>query len=296
MTRYAPLWQQAGSYAASLDRSLLNTIWPSGGGVGAAVTAVAGTMTVSVAPGTVVVPLQAGQGCALCRWDAAEVPPVLAAAPPSGQSRIDVICVQVRDNALDSGGNNDFVFAVVTGTPAASNPATPATPVNAYAVANVTVPGAAANLNSAAIAAKVIPLGGFISEIWQVTSQAFPNTASQAVWWDSPPPYPLGFPGNGNIFVCPVAGRYHVDAVVTWDRLNSYTLASVYKNGSMYRRGPSLTTTQGTYGSSPGALVSCTLVCAAGDTLQIQALTAAAANTDAVNQQRTWATFAYLGP
>jgi hypothetical protein len=150
MTRYAPLWQQGGSYAASLDRGLLSTLWPQGGATGGVVTAVNNTMTVSVAPGTVVAPLQAGQGVALCRWDAAEVV-TIAAAPPSGQSRVDVVVAQVRDNALDSGGNNDFVFSAVTGTPAASNPTTPATPTNAYAVANVTVPGAAANLNAATI-------------------------------------------------------------------------------------------------------------------------------------------------
>ena len=30
MTRYAPLWQQAGSYPASVDRGLLSTLWPAG--------------------------------------------------------------------------------------------------------------------------------------------------------------------------------------------------------------------------------------------------------------------------
>jgi hypothetical protein len=152
MTRYAPLWQQGGSYAASVDRGLFSTLWPSGGVSGGAVTAVANTMTVSVAPGTVAVVLQAGQGVALCRWDAAEVPPALAAAPPAGQSRIDVVVAQVRDNALDAGGNNDFVFNVVTGTPAATGSQTvPATPTNAYAMANVLVGPSIANLNTATI-------------------------------------------------------------------------------------------------------------------------------------------------
>jgi hypothetical protein len=152
MTRYAPLWQQGGSYAASVDRGLFSTLWPAGGVSGGAVTAVANTMTVSVAPGTVAVVLQAAQGVALCRWDAAEVPPALAASPPSGQSRIDVIVAQVRDNALDAGGNNDFVFATVTGTPATTGSQTvPATPTNAYAMANVLVGPSIANLNAAPI-------------------------------------------------------------------------------------------------------------------------------------------------
>ncbi len=34
MTRYAPLWQQAGSYPAQLDRSLLGALWPAGGALG----------------------------------------------------------------------------------------------------------------------------------------------------------------------------------------------------------------------------------------------------------------------
>ena len=150
MTRYAPLWQQAGSYPAQLDRSLLGALWPVGGASGAAATAVANTMTVSLPPGAVAVPLAPGQGSALCRWDAAEVV-TLDAAPPSGQSRIDVIVAQVRDTAIDAGPNTDFIFAVVKGTPAASAPAAPATPANAYAMYAVTVPGAAANLNGATI-------------------------------------------------------------------------------------------------------------------------------------------------
>jgi hypothetical protein len=150
MTRYAPLWQQAGSYAATLDRSLIGALWPGGGASGGAVTASATTMQVTAAPGVVAVPLQSGQGSALCRWDANEVP-TLPAAPPSGQSRIDLVIVQVRDNALDAGANNDFIVTTVTGTAAASNPAVPATPTNAAALASVLVPGAVANLSTATL-------------------------------------------------------------------------------------------------------------------------------------------------
>jgi hypothetical protein len=150
MTRYQPLWQQAGSYPATTDRALMGSLWPQGGVTGGVASIVAASMTVSLAPGTAAVPLQAGQGAALCRWDAAEVV-TIAAAPASGQSRIDLICAQYRDNALDSGGNNDFVMIVVTGTAAASNPATPATPTNALALASITVVGASANLAGATL-------------------------------------------------------------------------------------------------------------------------------------------------
>src|SRR5215469_973317 len=133
MTRFAPLWQQAGSYAAGTDRFMLGAEYPKGGCNAAAITTVNNTMNVSVAAGDCVVPLQSGQGAALCHWDAAEVV-TLAAAPPSGQTRVDLIVAQVRDNALDGGGNNDFIITAVTGTPSTGFPAIPATPTNAYAL------------------------------------------------------------------------------------------------------------------------------------------------------------------
>jgi hypothetical protein len=108
-------------------------------------------MGVSVAPGTAAVPLVTAQGSALCRWDAPEVATVAAATHPAGQSRIDLIVVQVRDFDLDGGANNDFIVVSVTGIPAASNPAVPATPANAVVLYRVVVPGAAANLNGAVL-------------------------------------------------------------------------------------------------------------------------------------------------
>ena len=168
MAKYPPLWNQALSYPAQLDRSLLSALWPAGGASGAAPAAVANTMNVSIPPGSCAVPLQPGQGSALCHWDAPEVV-AIGAAPPSGQSRVDLIVCQVRDNAIDGGPNNDFVFVAVAGTPATmgaeSRPGdedddepeaelqavAPAVPQNSLAIAQVTVPGAAANLNGATI-------------------------------------------------------------------------------------------------------------------------------------------------
>jgi hypothetical protein len=162
MARKTPLWQQSGNYSAQADRGLMAALWPAGGVSGGAVTAVNNTMQVSVAPGSAAVPLVAGQGCALCTWDAAEVV-TLTAAPPSGQSRVDLVAVQYRDASFDGGANNDFVMVAVAGTPATTNPAVPATPNNAYVLARVTVPGAAANLNTATItnvAATLQPVAG----------------------------------------------------------------------------------------------------------------------------------------
>ncbi|HEV7534696.1 MAG TPA: hypothetical protein VGP90_03625 [Acidimicrobiia bacterium] len=172
MTRYTPLWQQAGAYPASVDRGLLSTLWPASASTGATATLVTNTMGVSVAPGSAAVALAAGGGTELCRWDAAEVV-TLTAAPPGGQSRVDLVVLQIRDATLDAGANNDFVFAAVTGIPAASNPATPATPTNAYKICEVTVPGGAANLNSATLTDRRSDLVG-------PTLGYVPSTATQS--------------------------------------------------------------------------------------------------------------------
>jgi hypothetical protein len=151
MTRYTPLWQQGGSYSAALDRALVTALWPTSQAAVPLPTVVANTMNLSIAPGTAAVALQAGAGSALCTWDAAETVTV-AAAPPSGQSRTDLVVLQVRDPQLDSGVNNDFVFQVIAGTPATPGPgAAPAVPTNAMAICTVIVAGNVANLNGATI-------------------------------------------------------------------------------------------------------------------------------------------------
>ena len=176
MTRFAPLWQQAGSYSATLDRALLLALWPSGGAIGNTPTLSATTMQVTTGPGTCVVPLQAGQGAALCRWDANEVV-TLSAAPSAGNSRIDLIVVQVRDNALDSGGNNDFIVTNVTGTAATTgSQVAPAVPSNAYALGQVLVPGGVANLSTATFTdRRSSPLAALQASCFRVR-----NTTSQA--------------------------------------------------------------------------------------------------------------------
>jgi hypothetical protein len=150
MTRFTPLWQQAGSYSAQVDRELLAALWPTGGASGAVPTTVANTMNVSIPAGFAAVPLVAGQNTALCRWDAAEVV-TSPAAPPAGNTRIDVVVCQVRDPQLDAGVNNDFLFLVVSGANSTGTPVAPAVPANALAVCQYTVPAAAANLNGVTI-------------------------------------------------------------------------------------------------------------------------------------------------
>jgi len=164
MTRYTPLWQQGGSYAASLDRALMQSLFVAnppgfntgqvrGGFIAGLVTAVSNTMNLNVNAVYAAVPLGTtfgSLGTALCMWDATEVVTVTA-APPSGQSRLDLVVITVRDPVIDAGANNDFIFQVVAGAPTTGTPAAPAVPANSLAVFQVLVPGAVANLNTATL-------------------------------------------------------------------------------------------------------------------------------------------------
>jgi hypothetical protein len=136
MTRYTPLWEQAGSYAAGVDRRLIAALWPIPAVTGCAVTAPGGTMQVNVAAGSVAVPSQNSTGSTLCVSDAVEPVPIGTA---SGQNRIDLVTCHPRGTDLDGGTNNDFIFDTVAGVPGAS-PVAPATPAGQVALAQVLVP------------------------------------------------------------------------------------------------------------------------------------------------------------
>jgi hypothetical protein len=160
--------------------------------------------------------LQSGQGSSVCSWDAAETVD-LDQAPGTGQSRNDLIICLVRDAGFDGGGNNDFIFAKVTGTPAASNPPVPATPPNALVMARVTVPGQAADLSTATIndvrplglAVPPNPLPGQILAYKQVAMANYITTSGSFV-----------FVNNANArvgpFVVPPSGRVLLSAGSLW--------------------------------------------------------------------------------
>ncbi len=145
MTRFAPLWIQASNYPAGVDRRLLGALWPQPAVSGMAVTP-ASAMTVNIAPGQAAIPAANGTGAVLCTSDAIEQV-TLATAPASGQNRYDLVVAQARGNDLDGGANNDWLFAAVTGSAAAS-PAVPAVPAGAVAVARVYVPGASVTVTA----------------------------------------------------------------------------------------------------------------------------------------------------
>lgn len=134
MTLIAPLWQQNNSYSAEADRALVTTLLQPGvaqsGDLAVTERAAGANLSVDVAPGTVVVEgTEAGrQGYYVCvSTSTVNVP--LDAAPPSGQSRLDVIVAQVRDGAY-SGSLNDWTITKVTGTPTTGTPLWPDLPAS----------------------------------------------------------------------------------------------------------------------------------------------------------------------
>ena len=287
------LWQQAGNYPAAADRALFGALWPSGGVLGGAVTAVNNTMTVSVAAGSAAVPLQDGTA-ALCRWDTAEAPPALAAAPGAGTSRIDLVIVQVRDHDLDGGANNDFILAIVQGT-AAATPAAPAVPVNALALARVTVPAQVANLNTATL----------VDMRWSLIGGPYTAAYCNAAYVNANSSYQkLGLTaveeGGGfwdvanKQFVVPVPGRYLITAEAQPDRALGFAYLQIWKNGGTLRSGPNANQpTTGTFANSSAGIAS-VVRAAAGDRLEVGSVTGGACNILA-GANLTYAQFSYLG-
>jgi hypothetical protein len=285
MTRHAPLWQQAGTYPSQLDRQLLGALWPGGGGAGGWPSVVQNTMNVTIPPGWLGVPLAAGQGSALCRWDAPEVV-TLTASPPSGQQRWDIVACRVRDTDLDQGPDNDFIFTVITGAPAASSPVIPSLPPNAAMVVLVLITGGQANLNSAWFNDRR-PLGH--AEVYNATAYTIPATTFQNLHLDTREGG-AGFDTGFFTYTVPMTGRILVTGALTLDRAANATF-QVNKNGATVKR---LGTSQVTSGNPTvgGAGV---VPCVAGDTLTISVYSSVAANTLA-GATLTHAQFSYLGP
>jgi hypothetical protein len=278
MTRYQPLWQQSGTYPATQDRQLMGALWPGGGVSGGACTTVAATMQVSAAAGTAAVPLTSGQGAALCRWDAAEVTTLANAVHPGTQTRIDLVIVQVRDNALDAGGNNDFIVTNVTGTPATTgSQVAPATPANAMVLAQVTVLGAIANLNAATIVDyRPFALGAMANsvrcQVWRSAAGfAIANTTNVIIQWDTADFDPTGMWNGVGAFTVKIPGIY----LVAWQcslptggsGTGAVMQANLYRNGAAAQgANGSIGTTGGPFGGTSGGSRLLPLV--VGDTLQ----------------------------
>jgi hypothetical protein len=298
MARSLPLWQQSGTYPARLDRQLMAALWPNGGATGGTATVQNNTMSVSVAAGLAAVTLAAPNGAALCVWDAPEVV-TLAAAPGSGTSRIDLIVAQVRDAAIDAGANNDFVIQAVTGVASAS-PVAPNVPANAKALWSVTVPGAAANLNTAVLAdLRTAPLGtspAVHSRVYRNAAFNWTSTRSLLTFDTRTEDTGLYYSTATGLFTCPIAGLYRVSSFIglspavggNYDvRLRKAGVSSFLTLGGMAAGGA--VTTGVKADSAP-------IICAAGDTLGLEIWTNQPTSAGIPGQPSTWASFDYAGP
>jgi hypothetical protein len=265
MTRYTPDWLQQGTYSAAMDRRVLQALWPGAASSGCAVTAGSG-MTVNVAAGQMAVPTANATGTLVCTSDAVE--PVALAAAPGTNSRIDLVVCQARGNDLDGGANNDFIFAAVTGTVAAS-PVAPAVPANAVALAQIAVgTGVAAivagNITDTRLGGMTVP-GHSVARAFR-TAALSPASGDSQINLDTATFDPLGLltPGQGGQFVVTQAGYYQVNgaaqisAAAAGDRM----MASLYQNNTLTAYGTNVHA-QGAF--SIGSAASDVLRCAAGD-------------------------------
>lgn len=148
MALYQPLWMQDGNYSAQLDRQVMDAFVPGNQSVVVNVTdlqalqrAAGANMSVDVQPGRALIYGTSifMQGQYMCWSDAVFNVPI-AAAPPSGQSRYDLIVAQVRDSNVVGGAYDDWIITAVTGVPATTgNQAVPAAPASSMILAYVTV-------------------------------------------------------------------------------------------------------------------------------------------------------------
>jgi hypothetical protein len=298
MTRYAPLWQQNSSYPASVDRGLISTLWPASGVAGGAPSLVANTLNVQVAPGAAAVALSSAANLSeLCRWDAAESV-TLAAGPAAGNTRIDLVVLQVRDQVLDAGANNDFLFVAVTGVPSTGVPAVPAVPTNAYAICQVTVPAQAANLNAATLVDLRATLGVTVPSVRTAVyraaafttvpgpSPALYDTATEGGQWYSA--------GSG-LFTCPIAGRYLVVAKIgaISSAANQFYRGHLWRNGAVAKSGPYFVVAAASL--QLDGYISASIRCAAGDTLAAAFNCSTGGLTGVAGSDQSWANFEYLG-
>jgi hypothetical protein len=329
MTRYAPQWIQAASYAASQDRRLIAALWPGPASTGCAVTATT-AMTLQIAAGQVAVPSQNNTGTTLCTSDAAEQVTLTASA---AQPRIDLITCHPRGTDLDGGTNNDFIFDFVTGTPGAT-PAVPATPAGQVALAQIAVAAGAASINAANItdvrppmfnpaaepataSAAIVSRADTSGEVWVakagVNGGAWRKArdALRARWrraaafnltatWtrfqlDTMNFDEYGFYSSGAwLATCPIKGYYRVSLTVTGSAVGVSNTAYValYKNAvtiAQAASGPAAAA-----GNAVSVTLADTIQCVAGDTLEMWIASVGATLTGAASPL-TYGSFEYVG-
>jgi hypothetical protein len=135
-------------------------------------------------------------------------------------NRIDVVVCQPRANDIDGGANNDFVFAVITGTAAAS-PVAPAVPAGQLALVQVSV-GAlvssivAGNLND--IRPGMLPVATPASafRIRQTASQAQLNGNNNWAGTIIDEDTDLAYNASNGFYTIKRAGLWNFSAGIEW--------------------------------------------------------------------------------
>ena len=287
MARYTPLWEQSGSYAASVDRRLIGSLWPAAASSGGAASVIGGTMTVSLAPGAVAVPTQNNTGSTLCVWDAAEQVGPLAQG--GSQPRIDVITCHPRGTDLDGGANNDFILDIIAGTAAAS-PAVPAVPAGQVALYQVAVAANAVSLSAGNLTdvrpgglavPPAVPAYNYKARMHRAAALTSAAAAVTILPFDTVSADPNGnlSTGVGAKYTCPVAGRYLVTGRFSAPVASGVRMyATIFLNGAEAARGADT----GTFSAAgtAGVVVSTVIAAAVGNTLQIAYYTSAAASIE----------------
>jgi hypothetical protein len=143
VTIESPLWLQGATYAARMDRHLIDVLFTEGvidGNTHLKVTqrAAGANMSVDVAIGQAVVDGddQADQGSYFVHVTAVEN--AVIAAPPGSNSRIDLVVLRIKDPNAGGPAGDNAVIDVIQGVAGAS-PAVPATPASCLPLARVLV-------------------------------------------------------------------------------------------------------------------------------------------------------------
>lgn len=228
----------------------------------------------------------------------AVVTKAIAASDPTNP-RIDIVVATVRDKQYPFYTQDDWLIQVVTGTPSAT-PAAPATPTDSVLLAQVAVAATVASILNANITDKRVRAGttryhaSVHSSIAQNESSGVNAIlALNVADYDPSGSYNI----SSYTFTCPVAGIYLVNASYldpmyvpagTGDRS-----CFIVKNGVQGRELGRITNQQAATGGNDRVGGMTTVLCAAGDQLQIWYVTGGSVANAVVNQ---YADFIFLGP
>jgi len=293
MTRYTPLWLQAGSYPAAGDRRLISAIWPAAVVSGCAVT-VQANMNLNVGVGWVVVPTANNTGSVLCASDSIEVV-TLGTAPGAGTNRIDVVACTVTSTDIGTAAGDAFSFTAIAGTPAAS-PVAPAVPAGSVAIAQVLVIGGQATIQAGNITDRRAisnPRDLYHTRVYR--SAAFTLGADAALIFDTVQEDAAGLYNlTTGDYRCPAAGTYLINGKTgaSFGAAGQNADVRLYKNGTLFALAGGLYPSAGAGMHIPFAVGS--LKCAAGDVLSIHT-TCGASVAGLVGAIQTYASFDYLG-